>query len=62
MLSKEEKKSMEEQLKQLQDAYSEILNVFHNTKHVSVSKSLHNAIFDINRAIKDIEITLGVIK
>jgi GTP cyclohydrolase III len=58
MMSDKEKKAYKESIEKLRDAYFEILHVFHNTKHYTVQKSVHEALFPINRAIVDLEETL----
>lgn len=42
----------------LEEIYSELLHMFHENKHYSVSKNIHIAIFEIDRAIKDLDSAL----
>lgn len=52
------KKEYEEQLKALTEAYTEVLNLFHNCRHHSVRKELHMSIGHLNEAIQLLEESL----
>jgi hypothetical protein len=54
-MTKEELQINKEALVRLRDAYSEVLGVFHSIKHYQVNLSVHKALFDLNRAILDLE-------
>jgi hypothetical protein len=55
ILTDKEKAKYKEELNLLRDAYSNLLAAFHSTKHYSVSKLTHEALFSVNKAIKDLE-------
>ena len=48
-------KQYKEHKLKLEDIYSELLQIFHENKCHSVLKNVHVAIFEVNRAIKDLE-------
>ena len=58
MMDTELKKQYENHKVKLEDIYSEILQIFHENKHFSVCKHVHAAIFEVDRAIKDLDSAL----
>jgi hypothetical protein len=48
-------KIRKDKLEELRDAYSICLDAFHKVKHLAVEKNIHDALFYLNRAIKDLE-------
>ena len=49
------KSEIKQKIKVLEDAYSEVLQCFHEIDHYGVNKNLNVACFEIDRAIKDLK-------
>lgn len=52
MLEVKVEKQYKEHKDKLEDIYSELLHIFHENIHYEASKNIHNAIFEVDRAIK----------
>ena len=59
-MTEKRKAIYKDHLKRLEPMYFELLEIFHANNHQSVSKSIHAAIFELDRAIKDLEEALGI--
>lgn len=55
MITEKNKKQWEQEKAILEDAYSEVLQVFHSCTHRSALVEINKAVFALNQAIKDLE-------
>lgn len=55
MIDEKMEKIYKQKIKVLEDAYSEVLQCFHEIDHYGVNKNLNVACFEIDRAIKDLK-------